>query len=559
MEAARFCEKHRKKLLLSAVLLYLMLALLFLNRPLVLDELYIVIGALSVLKTGIPADFMDAYEQPLFLGHPPLLIYLTAFSLKLLGTSEAAARALPLALSLGTLLLTYFTALLAFQHSREKHLVALLAAFLYAINPLTVMSAALLDIDGSLLVFLMSLFLYLFMRTYRNMSLAKAAGLGLLLALVAWSKLQGPPLLLGTVFLFYLLQKRYREGIMFTSACGGVGAAAFALTWYAYATAFRIPLLSLLAHASSVTGGYGGVLSYLALSAWAAKNLLLWTTPALFLLVLLAAAKRIRGKAESPMHDLLLLSVLFQTALYLLLLQSAYGFPKYFITAMPAAAIVAAHYSRGVFQLRYGRRELLLLLGLAVMVLAFNLLILKDPFLPHYAFSTQQIEFPRDIGVYAANNLLGILYLLPLLLAFPFLRILLRKDGWAAVKLGSLVVIAVFGLYLSLMLAATPYLKPYFYGQAGMMEAARYVRENSAPDDTIVSRIEISYYANRRYYKSYPTPPYFQPEERFYQILSENKPKFIVLSPIERIPDFREKYELDRRFGHFTVYRIKAS
>src|SRR3989339_1800638 len=185
-------RKYRALVLLFIMLVFLAFAFNSLAKPFILDDLIFVTAAQNWIGEGRPVYYNgELITGNLMLVHPPMYLYLLTLSSRIFGLGEFTIRLVGILFSMGTILLVYLLASELAKNSREKHLIALLSSFIYAISPFVIQSSLVVDIDGTILTFLMTLTLLLLVKGVENLSLKDSILFGLLLGIVMWAKLQG--------------------------------------------------------------------------------------------------------------------------------------------------------------------------------------------------------------------------------------------------------------------------------------------------------------------------------------------------------------------------------
>ena len=192
-----------------------------LSRPFVYDDVSFALGARAIAATGLPFGnqgyLLHLYWQrdQWALWHPPLYIYLLGGTVALFGENEPAARSLGV---LSLLIAAAFTFDLARRAVREHGgepesglAAGVLAVALLVLNPLAIQATLVLDIDNTVLMVLVTAFVWLAIRLPERWGLRTVVGLSVLFAVCLWAKLT-TPLALGVALVF--------------SACSRVGAGA---------------------------------------------------------------------------------------------------------------------------------------------------------------------------------------------------------------------------------------------------------------------------------------------------------------------------------------------
>jgi len=224
----------------AAALVYLVLVGRQLGRPLMYDDANFALAAQAVADTGLPfgnqgwmserGDFSQREQWALW--HPPLYVYAEGLAARLGGWSPPVLRAVGLAGGLAAGVLTYFLAADLTVGSRlAKDLAGGLAAALVLACPLIVQSTLVLDIDFALLLPLTLLFLGLYLRLEGTRR--RWLWLGPLFALLLWSKMTNPVLLLGVVLVWQVLHgpRRFARAAQHLLGIGLVGGVLFGASW----------------------------------------------------------------------------------------------------------------------------------------------------------------------------------------------------------------------------------------------------------------------------------------------------------------------------------------
>lgn len=391
-------RRYRRSILGGFTLLAL-LCLPVLNDPLLLDEAIFAGTMRSVAETGdfrYYAGIARGWQPGLW--HPPTYISYVAGWFGVFGASSLVARTATVLFSLLTVpALAFLAAQLATRTvpGDERTVVAGSIGF-YITSPLVIQNATLVDIDGSLLALVVTLFVAWTVTTLEGDQSDRRlyGGTTVWFAALSWVKFGALPVLLVCLVGYVTLKQGRRQG-------GGVGVAAvigfagFVLSWGVVAWLFDLSVITPFAHnfGSLLDGGSGtGTGKRILLSAWTAYLEVLWLSPFLGALALLAAADgqgpttgSIFERVQKTLTDRALLLfpltisllTLFQ---YALLAKAPYGFPKYLGIATPLLCAVAATWLPRVRDAtRTGRKRHLL--GALVLVAATVIVLLGDPFL----------------------------------------------------------------------------------------------------------------------------------------------------------------------------------
>jgi hypothetical protein len=359
----------------AIVIAYLVLAGSQLNQLFVIDEMEFPRLAEAISETTKPVYYRGE-ETPQHSGtfHPPLYAYALGGWLALTGYSETTVRLFGVLLMLGTAALGSRT----IQYLGLKSpwvRAAFLAVFL--LHPYTIQSALLPDIDGTVLLFASTLLLHeLARRLLRSPTdaLRFVIGVGAVVALNLWAKLTSFPLFVVLV-LALLVTQRVSRALLLAGSTLAVGIALFAASWAVVATLigadFAYPFDFTIR--SGLKGGFGetdiGGLLVRLLPVDSTRYWLGWVLPALLLWGIAVAARGWRTKPESRVMVVYGLWALGAYAMYSLLSGAPFGFPKYYIAAIPAAAMLSVVPLQRALEQFHGQR-IAVSMGLTVALVA---------------------------------------------------------------------------------------------------------------------------------------------------------------------------------------------
>jgi 4-amino-4-deoxy-L-arabinose transferase-like glycosyltransferase len=525
-------------LLSFGLILAVVLALVWpmLGRRYVYDEVSFAQMGQAIAETGIPyanVGFMinhkgeidRQYEYGLW--HPPLYLYTLGVTFKLFGVSETNARLLGVATMMLTALLLFLAVRVALLAHPNRDGFALWAVLLYVFNPLTLQSALLLDIDGTVLTVLLMLLVWLFL-ALRDAGWWARLVLAVAFAAALWAKMTTPFFFLGAVVVYRTLQGRLDRGIAEALTIGGVGLAIFLPSWWLVCFLTGMPFempFEVLGREFEDAAGYGlrSLRTFEAIAA-AAQPALRWMGP--FLVLVLAGATLARGvdhlrffaaalaglagrarhrlqpgvarqpapRAAPPAGsradgvtggqgvDLFL--ALAWACLIVYLVKTAGEFPKYHIAAMPplagAVALIAARFIRRLDPLAV----LLHPLTMAVLV--------------GYFFFEVRAEY---INVWSYDFLPPLLST-PTLLVLPALAAGVIATRRIAPQLVLLPALASMAWTLPVIYdqSRSPTSTNYFYGISGGAEIGALAASILEPDEFYLAWKDVAYYLPNKNY-----------------------------------------------------------
>lgn len=557
-------EIKNKSLLLACIATFLFFASASIKKPFVMDELFFVNAAIG----EDPEAFITV------LTHPPLYTYLVILSFKIFGVSEVSARIVGIMFYLATIILIYFLSLEIFYENKNRHLIALSGSFIYSINPFVIQNSVLTSIDSAMLPFFLTLFMLAFVKT-AAMENKRLPILGILFGILLWTKFAAPLFMMLAIFVFYVLNKEYKKGIVNSAAITGIGAVFFLLTWALYSNMLNLPFWMPLEYNIGMLG-YGlnrgqGFLTLLK-ALWGLKTISFWVTPFFFLLVIIILYQRVKNFLRTKKlicSDLLLLCSFTIVIMYSVIYPLAYGFPSYSVASIPFFSILIGElFARSDIEKIFKERYIQCLACFGI-VWVYLFYVVKDPII----FPWKQ-EYEMFIYIY--NNLLitfirflvykTLIYVLPFLIFFIWFMIF-RFDRSKLVVISLIFALVSTSIYLDAVQSQADYLTTYNYGETGLREAASYVGNHTNKSDFIIADFDIGYYAGRRYYIPFNflhcrESDFTICQRQFQKIIDSNNITYIVLRSNdlwkkEVIEYVNSRYTFISRIGSFEIYANK--
>ncbi|MFN0071289.1 MAG: glycosyltransferase family 39 protein [Chloroflexota bacterium] len=467
-----------------------------LQRPYLYDDVSFTVAAEAVARIGIPfanAGYMgDRYDfskrEQWALWHPPLYIYALGLWYTLLGVSEPIGRAFGIACTLLSAgMVGYLGRRLA--EPSTAMLTGLVAFALFLLNPLSVQSALVLDIDGTVLLVFVTLLTLLYVKHVQSPARWDIPVLTLVFALALWSKMTTPLGVLFAMLGYRLVERRPLLGLREAAVVGLGGAALFLSSYTLVVVMNRMPwdypfvtLWQEFTDASESTRqwreSFEKFITAVSPVAW-------WISPGFLVLGLAALPLRIRdiiqARRAHPIDVILILAVGIY-AVYLIKL--AGFFPKYHITALPFLSLASAWVvGRTVGAVR---RVDLLAWGLALII--FSLYFWRVP-----AEWYQELFGPLDT----------LLLIRPLMLSLIVLGLVyIIAGGTIGRHLAMIVVTLVLGWSLGMdwRQSRADFSTNYWYGTHGQRETAAYLDTVVSPDEFWGGAKEVAYYAQNQNY-----------------------------------------------------------
>jgi hypothetical protein len=375
--------------------------------------------------------------------------------------------------------------------SPRRALVAgVLAVALYALNPLVIQAAQILDIDNSVLMVLMVTLVWLAVRRPGSWSLPTIVGLALLYAATIWAK-STSPLILGAALAFTrLFQRTGWRGALQALATLALGWATFAVSWLGISAALGMPIDYTItvfeneAIESGVSSGHR-LVSLRAFTLGVAPAIL-WIGPFFCLLFVAAGLPRLwsllRGKGLEA-ADLL---VVLGAAIYLAyIFKLAGSFPKYHAAMLPlwagaAAALVASAAGRPT-PAQYG----VALAGGAVLI------------------GWYWDRMAASWGVLWEESLNVELIVVPLVIGLGIAAIwaaLSRRNVLGAIPVALFLLTVSWSLTLDLAQHGRIGSTTYYYGRHGQRETAADLESLLEPGELFVASKDVAWYTRSRKY-----------------------------------------------------------
>jgi 4-amino-4-deoxy-L-arabinose transferase-like glycosyltransferase len=498
--------------LLAALLaLFVLTAAQSAGRPFLFDEANFLFQARAVAENGVPYANMGymgdrgrvTTREQFGLWHPPLYLYLLGANVKLFGGSESAVRGMGIAIMLLTALVVYGLGYTVAGGGGRGRTCGLLATGLFLVSPLTVQSAVVVDIDGTLLLLVVSTWALLYLRWQDRADLGRLAVLGALLAAAFWTKSTTPLALVGVVVVYQVLAGRWRLALRQAAVILGVGLPLFVTTWWLVAGAtgmpFEMPFQWTaweLFDASKYTRSWLG--DWQRMSGELAPPLV-WTSPYLVgafgALVLVRAATWLRTRRAEPVDFLVLLGGVIFLAYFIKL---AANFPKYHVGMLPfwsaALAWWLVDWLRGL-----SARQRLVALTACIGAAGLHLWLVRDQWM--WTSTLVWEPFPLLVALALFVDATGA----ALAPRWPALVRRRGPDGspppaWGHQVAGVLLALFVgWGVAANATQARADYSTNYYYGTRGQREVAA-VLDSLGYDGPWVGAKEIAWYASNQYY-----------------------------------------------------------
>jgi hypothetical protein len=500
------------------LVLYVALALVQTGESFVIDEMEFPRLAEAVADTGRPVYYRGD-ESPSHVGvfHPPLYAYALGGWLGIFGFSEVAARVFGVLLMLLT----------AWLGVRIVQLLDLAGRWgppgflaLFLLHPYVIQSALLPDIDGTVLLFATVLLFYEVTRVARldGETRTSVLRLSLAMALVLATKLTSI-IVIPAVFVGILLAKGPRKALLLTAGSALAGSAIFLIVWWAvsaltdlpFAFPFEFTIQSGLKGGVSQTS-VGELFRRLVPAPWTTfwLGVLPPTMAAVGTAILITQWRSHPERRMALMFSMWTFGVL---AFYSVISGPPFGFPKYFIAAMPTMAIV------GVVTidllLRPSKEQTPAVFWAALTV--FGLALLAG-----WEFARSRAEGPYSWP--------GIAWTLGLIVLAALAMSLIARDRstWlVALPLGALILATLsYNVGMAAVQAADERSVRYYPGEVGFDETVERLQSLTGPDEPILVPKDIGSATYNRYHEQ---EQLFLDLDRLEDVLADDEVSYAVV------------------------------
>lgn len=542
--------KNKNFLIILFIIFYFVLVIPQITGLFVSDEVDFINAARGVVTSGIPIYEGAGNVMKIGLWHPTLYVNILATSFKLFGVHEWSARIISVIFTLLTLLVVY----LIMKYLAFLDFSKVLAISIFLFNPLVVQGSLLVDIDNSVLMFFIALFVYAYLKLDREKP-KNLLLLGILFAIALWAKIPTPPVLILSILIFHTLNREYKKGLQETIVIGLVGGTVFLTTWILYCDFFDLPFLQPFIHNIGYIGVGTNKMHFLLTHLWGFKNILFWATPFFILPILIISINRakiyLKNRKLEAIDFLVIVGLLIFLEYLIVGSYQTADFPRYFSPMMPMFSVVFAGYFGMVKELT--RKDLHVVSFVSLIIIAYLILVLKDPLLiDRVIFNTGAIY-----KIVEETAVVTVLYLLPFIISYTIFRALKVKTAF---MLSIIVPLLMCGVYIDAIQVKADYATAYFYGESGMKDTIDYLSPRIDDNDAVIAKKDVAYYLAVK--ELYELP---KSAEELEKLIENRDIEYIILKKEGyftslRYKDVTElidtKYELDKEFGDYKVYKI---
>lgn len=489
---------------IGSAALFVLLSFLHIRQAVTPDELWWLVAAKTFFSVGKPLYFNSSEYIQAFSPHLYLLSIWAAFNG--LGVSEVAAR-LPgvIAGVLSILLIGISVVSFSSGNPIYRQRLAVFICFLFALSPIAVQGAVIIDIDNTVLVPSLLFLCLVFFKYLQTKETLWAVLTTLAFMIALWTKLTTTTLMLCLFIMFILLQKGNLKYKWIALCALLAGIIAFVVSWYLYCVWKQIPfgqpfgyLLSSFISKSSGLRGMQIIQNIVYFTLWSGVFFM-------FLLVILLkrSANHIREKLEFRPEYGYLMGALVIIAGYSVVGGTTFGFPKYQSPALALSYIATAllllnDKSNGGLSIKAA-----FIIFMAAFIIQF--FIVGDLiYTARYTLRKAAVFSPEMYGWELSDFIIRLC--LPAILYAGFAVYMYRSRKGSHLLVTTLLLMLGANTSLTLLQIKAPYQTGYSYGAEGTKETADYLLRTVPREGTIIAPSEIIYYV-----KSQPSSYQFGP------------------------------------------------
>ena len=550
-------KKKAVYFLLVILLVHSIFVIISMGKPFHGDESIWSESADAILKTGGPIFDYGVNNQNYLAIHIPTNSYIISAFIYLFGYTEYSVRAVSAIFNLFVIVLIYFIILEILKDNPKKEKWALLAVFLYALNPFTIQNSALLDVDSGLLNFSMYLFLYLFIKNKKFYYLVPS------LILIFMAKEVGPLFIFSLLIAFNLITLNFKK-VSSTIILFIISGVIFFSLYIAFSNLVGINFLETYKMNYLRQGGNFFSKEEIFVHLWNFKNFFYFSIPSFLLIFFICTFVFYRRLSKKPIllkekkiQNILLFS-LFSIGIiifYLLLGGSGWGFPKYYIIALPAISIFITLILSNSEIIKNFKDKLVsnkwFFLAIFLFLLAYFLFIIKDPLIPELDSTRNNTNLIE--ALFLISKSFTLYFIIPFVISIFFFYFLKSKKT----ILLALILLTLFSyIYLDILHASVSYSTNFKYGDIGVKEVVSYIKENNISVEKITTYMHIGHYIGLSEYYDI-TFVYDYPEKFRKEIVENPNIQYLIIwsKDINRIGENMNYFSLERQIGSYYIFK----
>ncbi len=544
--------KKEKLILIGILLAHAIFVVLSMNQPFHGDEIVFSESAKAILEKGVPVFDYGALKLNFQgLWHTPLYMYIMSLFLLIFGKGIYAFRSVSAFFNFLTIILVFLISKEIFKNHKNREFFSLFAAFLYALNPLTIQSSIILDIDGGLLNFAIYLFLFFYIKGKRWHYLLPS------LLFVFLSKEFGPVVLFGSILLLKIISKDWKK-IWRTFLMFIITGILFLIIFGLYTSFFNLDFFMPFKHNIPFLREKSFSVSLLAslmTKAWSFKTFFYFAVPffigLFFIFTLVFYYKLIKNQKIND-KNILLLNIFALINIFLLfyLGASAWGFPKYYIIALPAMSIFTVYMLKDYADnFKLSKKSLAIFILLFLLLLSWFLIFIPSPLMPEFDATSKNADITNSLFLILKS--FSFYVIIPTLICLFVFSIAKFKKIW----LVSLILLIFFSyFYINSLHAIVNYSTYSTYGDRGVLEVVDYFSD--IPASSIAAYPHLGSYLGMPDF--YEITFIYNNEKDFKEKIIDNDEIIYVViykRDIDRIGKNMEYFILEKKIGTYYIYK----
>lgn len=477
----KILNMNKKKLIICLSLLILIAGVLLrfavINNDITGEESDFVLPAKSIAETGHPIFYQsEQVPKETALWHPPMYIFILS-SITHFSTNEALIRSLNVAAIFLTSVLIYFFCLNFLK--KNGKIIGILSAALFLINYYVLSSSILLDIDALSTLFVFS-FVFFILINFK-----KKTNLSLLLSILSFvfalaNRYPIAMLVYAGIFVLIISDKQTRQYYKKYLILGFSSTLIFLLIWTFYSTFIEPDKFFYFIHHNAQLGASQLLSAKVYLLSFAlnmSQIIRLFTLPVvlLFLISIYFLYKKKDFEIRAILFYTLSASILF-----IIVPRPAFGYPRYFLTAMPGLFILISIFFYEVYITKQNMKNNILYASL-IGFISLIILMLLNP----------QLTLYRSEGLIKATNLPDFLFNICGVLPLFLILFAENKNKKTILVLSLFALIISYSLYFDIKFA---------FNDAHIKDVGDYLRENTNSSDIVIAPKAVAYYTGRKFY-----------------------------------------------------------
>lgn len=550
---------------LTILLFFLLLTLVQINKPIRGEQDFFAYGAHKLADGEKPEFSFTGYhkEKMSALAHPPLYLYSMALFVKIFGYNLFALKFSGILFTILTSFILFMIAKGMFQ--KNSHL-PVIAVFLYLVNPLTIQSTLMLDMDGGILTFLTVSTIFCFMK-YR---LSRPFLLGFIIFLCLWVKTTSFVIISLGLFIFIvffdnedkIISKEKAKKVFKLIALFTISLIIFLISYYVYAFLIGMDSTEFIKHNLLQKFENRDLANVLLRAGGGIKTFIIWVNPvvSLFLgFIFLRDFKKIIKKELDKSQIIVYIIIITAIIFFAVTGVAVSGIGKYFAFLVPLISLLLA---LEISKIKFSRKLIVAALVISIVIIEYYLLFLGDPI---YTREIWMVFSQFNISLVLSVTLKILIILLPL----PLLYFVFKRD----LMVSMIILIFIFSIYSATYTSFVKYSTNNNYGDYGIEEVVQYLHKLTEDKNaTIIAERGVAYlWDNGNYLDEknnnayvYVAQEYYLYGKKFFNdsvVVPNNTYLVIYEQNLYRILGFKENlkenFEFLNKMRYYQIYKAK--